>query len=165
MLQPVHTASDRTAGAFGSAVTGSAFFPGQFNGRTALASVLALAEVHGVAARSVAELAVSMGVGLPTKLGVHDLMRAADILGLDVQLSQLSPNDLAHVPLPALLLNTHGGVSANLLVLSHCDSRYAVTEDHASAVPLSNMGPLSLLAEQWATDGKGWCLVVKPSPN
>lgn len=160
MLQATQRRTERTPVTLTSGLIGSAFFPGQFNGRTALASVLALADAHGVVTRGLAELAASLGVGLPSKLGVHDLMRAAELLGLDVQLSQLSPDELAKVPLPALLIHPQADTAAQLLVLSHCDGQYAVTEDHTSTVPLSNMGPLRMLAAQWAAGGKGWCLMV-----
>lgn len=165
MLQAAETGMTH-ARAVPSHGRGDSFFvPDQFKGRATLCSVLALAQAHGREAPSVAELAASMGIGLPSWVGVQDMMRAADLLGLAVQLEQLHPKDLAGKALPALLLCPAHSNAANVLVLAHCDNRYAVTHDHASAIPLNSMGPLHLLADRWAPTGAGWCLSVTPKPG
>ena len=163
MLQSVHftTADDFAQQAH--APVSSFFFPDQFGGRATLSSLLALAQAHGrQVPDSVADFAASMGIGLPSQVGVQDVMRAAKLLGLDVQLEQVSPQDLAARTLPVLLFSPASPTVSNVLVLAHCDSRYAVTHDHACSVPLCNMGPLRMLAEQWAPVGAGWCLSVAP---
>lgn len=139
----------------------SFFFPGQFNGHTALSAVLALAQAHGRQGLGLTELAASLGIGLPSQVGVHDVMRAAKLLGLDVHLEQLHPSALTGKALPVLLLCPGIANAPNVLLLAHCDSRYVVTHDHACAVPLSSMGPLHMLGPQWAPSGTGWCLSVK----
>lgn len=141
---------------------GTFFFPDQFGGRAALASLVALAQAHGVPVMDVNELAARLGIGLPSQVGVQDVLRAADLLGLPVQLEHARPQDLPGKALPALLLCPHSASSAQVLVLAHCDERYAVTHDHASAVPINSMGPVHMLAQQWAPAGTGWCVSVKP---
>lgn len=140
----------------------SFFFPGQFNGRATLSALLALAQAHGGQQPSLTEFAASLGFGLPSQVGVQDVMRAAEWLGLHVQLEQLHPQALTGKALPLLLLCPAVANTANVLLLAHCDTRYAVTHDHACAVPMSSMGPLHMLADQWAPSGAGWCLCVKP---
>lgn len=162
MLQAAHTPLARPHTGHTPARVDSFFFPAQFNGRSTLASVLALAQAHGGQVQAVTELATSLGIGLPSQVGVQDLMRAAEWLGLQVQLEQLHPKDLAGKALPALLLCPGGASAVQVLVLAHCDNRYTVTHDHTSAVPLNSMGPLQLLADQWAPTGLGWCLSVTP---
>lgn len=137
------------------------FYPSQFTGRAALASVVALAHAHGQSALTVTELAASLGIGLPSQVGVQDVMRAAEQLGLTVQLKQLPSKDLANQTLPLLLLCPDSYKGAHVLLLTQCDNRYVVTHDHASAVPLNSMGPLYMLANEWAPTGAGWCLLVK----
>lgn len=139
----------------------SFFFPSQFNGRATLSAVLALAQAHGRQVRGLAEFAASLGIGLPSQVGVQDVMRAAERLGLDVQLEQLHPSALIGKALPVLLLCPGAANPTNVLLLAHCDNRYVVTHDHACAVPLSSMGPLHMLGDQWAPSGTGWCLCVK----
>ena len=162
MLQAGHAPLTRPHTGQSPVRVDSFFFPAQFNGRATLASLLAMAQAHGKQVHSLAELSASLGLGLPSQLGVQDLMRAAEWLGLQVQLEQLHPKELAGKALPALLLCPGGAVPAQVLVLAHCDNRYTVTHDHASAVPLNSMGPLHLLADQWAPTGLGWCLSVTP---
>lgn len=162
MLQAAHAPLARPHTGELPARVDSFFFPAQFDGRTALVSVLALAQAHGKQVQSLAELAAGLGIGLPSQVGVQDLMRGAEWLGLQVQLEQLQTKDLAGKALPALLLCPGGASAAHVLVLAHCDHRYTVTHDHTSAVPLNSMGPLHLLADQWAPTGLGWCLSVMP---
>ena len=162
MLQTAHAPLTRPHAGQSPVRVDSFFFPAQFSGRSTLASVQALAQAHGGQVQAVTELAASLGIGLPSQVGVQDLMRAAEWLGLQVQLEQLHPKDLAGKALPALLLCPGGASAAQVLVLAHCDHRYTVTHDHTSAVPLTSMGPLHLLADQWAPTGLGWCLSVTP---
>lgn len=140
----------------------SFFFPGQFSGRAALSAVLALAQSHGCRVPGLAELAAEMGIGLPSRVGVQDLMCAAGQLGLAVQLEQLSALDLPDTPQPILLLYPSSADAANMLLLAHCDRRHVLTYDHTSLVPMSNIEPLHVLARKWAPAGTGWCLCVKP---
>lgn len=138
------------------------FYPDQFSGRAALASLVALAPAHGVSVPHVSELAARLGIGLPSQVGVQDVLRAADLLGLHVQLERVRPQDLPGKVLPALLLCPHAAPLAQVLVLAHCDEQYAVTHNHASAVPINSMGPVHMLVQQWAPAGTGWCVSVKP---
>lgn len=161
MLQATGAASVYGHAEWSHVPVDSFFFPEQFNGRATLSAVLALAQAHGRQAPGLTEFAANLGIGLSSKLGVQDVMRAAALLGLDVQLEQLPLQALPGKALPALLLCTGAANATNVLLLAHCDSRYVVTHDHACAVPLSSMGPLHMLSDQWAPSGTGWCLCVK----
>jgi hypothetical protein len=113
--------------------------------------------------KAVPELAASLGIGLPSQVGVQDLMRAAEWLGLQVQLEQLHSEGSGRQSLARFAVCVRAvPARRRLLVLAHCDHRYTVTHDHTSAVPLNSMGPLHLLADQWAPTGLGWCLSVTP---
>ena len=162
MLQATGTASAHGHAGRPPVAVDSFFFPGQFSGRATLSAALALAQAHGRPVPGLAEFAARMGIGLPSQVGVQDVMRAAELLDLDVQLEQLPLQALTDKALPVLLLSPDVADGANVLVLAHCDNRSVVTHDHACAVPLSNMGPLHTLVNQWAPSGTGWCLCVKP---
>lgn len=162
MLQATGTASAYGHAGRPHVAVDSFFFPGQFNGRATLSAALALAQAHGRQVPGLAEFAARMDIGLPSQVGVQDVMRAVELLDLDVQLEQLPLQALTDKALPVLLLCPDVADGANVLVLAHCDNRYVVTHDHACVVPVSSMGPLHSLANHWAPSGVGWCLCVKP---
>jgi hypothetical protein len=139
----------------------SFFFPGQFPGRAALAAMAELAKTHARVDFSPSELARRLGVQLPKRLGVTDLMRVADLLGLKVGLNRVVSSAIQHLPLPVLLISPDSGQVPSLLVATHCDGRYLVTHDHSSVIPANTMEPLSALAPHWAPTGKGWVMWVE----
>lgn len=173
MLNPSHTPSGDSgdsgdyvlalASKAPTAATGQPFFyPGQFPARAALAAVAHLARAHTGAQSSPSELARLLDLFLPARLGVQDLLRASEVLGLDARLQRVPPQELADMALPTLLLLPEQDHLPTVLVLAHCDGRYVVTHDHSSVIPSNAMGPLSMLASDWAPHGTGWVLTVSP---
>ncbi len=139
----------------------SFFFPGQFAGRAAMASMAELAQAHADLDFTAGELARKMGITLPSRVGVQDLMRAADLAGLSAKVQRVAVSELQHLTLPVLLLSADTDSLPAVLVVAHCDGRYVVTHDHASVIPTNAMGPMHMLAQGWAPDGMGWVLTVQ----
>lgn len=141
------------------------FFPGQFAGRAAMAAMAELALAHTNLDLTAGELARHLGLTLPSRVGVQDLMRAADVAGLQAKVQRVATTQLQHLALPVLLLSAETGDLPAVLVVAHCDGKYVVTHDHTSVIPTNAMGPLHLLASAWAPSGKGWVLTVQPLPR
>lgn len=141
------------------------FFPGQFAGRAAMAAMAELALAHVNLDFTAGELARNLGLTLPSRVGVQDLMRAADAAGLQAKVQRVAAAELPHLALPVLLLSADTGDLPAVLVVAHCDGKYVVTHDHTSVIPTNAMGPLHLLAAAWAPNGKGWALTVQPLPR
>ena len=66
---------------------------------------------------------------------------------------------LVLVPTPA----PAGGAGTAVWLVAHCDGRYVVTRDHATATPANRMGPLHDLTDVWAPNGEGWALCAEVS--
>lgn len=137
------------------------FFPGQFAGRAAMAAMAELALAHVNLDFTAGELARNLGITLPSRVGVQDLMRAADLTGMQAKVQRVAAAELQHLPLPVLVLSADNGDLPAVLVVAHCDGKYVVTHDHASVIPTNAMGPLHMLASAWAPGGKGWVLTVQ----
>lgn len=137
------------------------FFPGQFAARPALACLADLCQVHGVTTDAT-QLARQLGLALPGRVGVQDLVRAAEGLGFAAKLARHTPADLPGMVLPVLLFLADD--SQGLQVLTQCDGRYVVTHNHVSVVPTRSMLPLDMLVSSWARDGKGWGLSLGRCP-
>jgi ABC-type bacteriocin/lantibiotic exporter with double-glycine peptidase domain len=130
-----------------------------------MASMAELALAHVNLDFTAGELARNLGLTLPSRVGVQDLMRAADAAGLQARVQRVAAAQLQHLALPVLLLSADTGDLAAVLLLAHCDGKYVVTHDHTSVIPTNAMGPLHLLASAWAPNGKGWVLTVQPLPR
>ncbi len=137
------------------------FFPDQFAARPALACLADLCHVHGVST-DVAGLALQLGLTLPGRVGVQDLVNVAERMGFEVQLVRLTPDDLARTVLPVLLFMADG--SQGLQVLTQCDGRYVVAHSHVSVVPTRSMLPLDMLVSSWASGDSGWVLFLTRCP-
>jgi ABC-type bacteriocin/lantibiotic exporter with double-glycine peptidase domain len=135
--------------------SGPFFFPQQFAARPALACLSDLSQAHGIPADP-AKLAQQLGLTLPCRVGVQDLVSAAEGLGFKAQLIRHTTEDLLHTSLPVLLFMADG--SQGLQVLTQCDGRYVVTHSHTSVVPTRSMLPLDMLALSWSRGGWGWVL-------
>ncbi len=140
---------------------GAFFFPGQFAGRPALAAVAEMARTHTGQAVTADELAQALGLVLPSRAGIQDLIRAGECVGLHLTVLRLGAQGLAEQALPVLVFVQDGGASTAALLVAHCDGRYVVTRDHATATPANRMGPLHDLTDAWAPAGEGWALCVK----
>lgn len=148
-----------------AASAGAFFFPGQFAGRPALAAVAEMVRTHTGRAVGVDELAQLLGVVLPCRVGVQELLRAGELAGLPLSVVQLRADGLATPALPLLVLvptpAPAGGAGTAVWLVAHCDGRYVVTRDHATATPANRMGPLHDLTDVWAPNGEGWALCAE----
>lgn len=136
------------------------FFPDQFVARSALACLADVAEAQGVRTDAT-QLAALLGLHLPARLGVQDLIRAAEGLGLFPRLECRSLEDLALLPLPLMAFMASDGEEVQ--VVTHCDGRYVVAHSHGSVVPMRSMVPVDMLARSWACNGSGWVLILDSS--
>lgn len=137
------------------------FFPGQFSARPALACLADLVLAQGVPTDAVS-LAQQLGLALPGRMGVQDMVNLAEGLGFTVRLDRHMPGDLCQLTLPVLLFMADG--SHGMQVLTQCDGQYAVTHSHASVVPTRSMLPVEMLVPAWARDGQGWVLSLGRCP-
>jgi ABC-type bacteriocin/lantibiotic exporter with double-glycine peptidase domain len=140
---------------------GTFFLPEQFAARPALACLADLCQAHGVSTDT-HQLAQLLGLALPGRVGVQDLVSAAEGLGFKVQLARHTSDDLLHAVLPVVLFMADG--SQGLQVLTQCDGRYVVTHSHASVVPTRSMLPLDMLVSSWSRGGWGWVLSLVRCP-
>lgn len=137
------------------------FFPDQFVARSALACLADVAEAQGVRTDAT-QLATRLGLPLPARLGVQDLIRVAEGLGLCPRLECRSLEDLARLPLPLMVFMASDGEEVQ--VVTHCDGRYVVAHSHGSVVPMRSMVPVDMLARSWARNGSGWVLMLHSTP-
>lgn len=137
------------------------FFPGQFSARPALACLADLAQAQGVST-DVTQLAQMLGLSLPGRVGVQDLVSVAEELGFDVQLARHTGEALSGMPLPVLLFMSDG--SHGIQVLTRCDGGYVMAHSHASVVPTRSMLPLDMLMSSWARGGSGWVMSLARCP-
>lgn len=166
MLQTTHTESAQPQahmGAMGGFNPDSFFFPGQFAAKPTLQTLGELLKAHGGSLNG-AHLAEALGLGSEGRLGVQDLMLGAELAGLTAEVRQCRPEELMHVPLPALAFVRDSQYSGAVLLLTQCDGRYVATQNFASGAPLSVLGPLRVLTEVWAKGGRGWVMSIQ-APN
>jgi ABC-type bacteriocin/lantibiotic exporter with double-glycine peptidase domain len=140
-----------------SASSGTFFYPDQFAARPALAALADVARSHGQLIDA-EPLAHALGMPLSGRLGVQDLVRAGELLGLPSSIRQCAVTDLLDINLPALLFVAHPSGEQGVLVLAQFDGKYIAMRDHGSMVPRSTMGPVRQLTEVWSPQGDGWLM-------
>jgi len=134
---------------------GSFFFPGQFAARPAVTCLADLASALGVATDAT-QLAQIAGIDLQARLGIQDLIGAAERLGLKAYLERHPPAALAQLALPVLVFLSDG--TQGMQVVTHSDGRYVVMHNHSSVISTNSMVPLANLSGGWTQGGQGWLL-------
>ncbi|MEO8545129.1 MAG: type I secretion system permease/ATPase [Burkholderiaceae bacterium] len=135
----------------------------------ALSALCAVARLHQIAADA-ATLLHRLGLSPSETLGVDDLLRAAQLLGLKARRVRTRVDRLAQTPLPALALmqaatpSQSGAAGLQVKVLAQCDGRRVLVMGLQAAgrsgagqgaaqagVPdgMPRIEPLELFADQW----------------
>ena len=112
-----------------------------------LAALCAIARFHQVAADP-ATLAHQLGLPEHSSVDTHDLLRAAQHLGLKARLVRTKPERLALTPLPALALMRSEGEVLRTVLLAQSDGQRVLLQDPSQA-GRPTIEPVEVFASQW----------------
>lgn len=106
--------------------------PNPRTGLPAFTALCTIARLHQVAADP-ATLAHQLGLAPTDPLGIDDLLRAAQHLGLKAKLSRSSVERLALTPLPALALMRSECDALQVVIVAQCDGKRVLLQSGQGA--------------------------------
>lgn len=117
-------------------------------GDAALHALCAIARLHQVAADP-ATLAHQLGLRPSDAVGIEDILRAAQHLGLKAKRSSTTPDRLALTPLPALALMKREDGESAVVILAQCDGQRVLLQDPGAEASRPIIEPLEVFSSKW----------------